>query len=268
MTAVYTPRPAPPLTPIGPADRLLRQVEAIDAWNCDRRAREQALAPAHLTRHDRMDVTRQFEVLRRTQDAIADRAARALRGEVGPIRVPPLTGVIAHRHAWFAEKLAVLLGARGVTIVACTDNGADALGAVVAEQPDVVLTSDRLAMISCDALLEQTRLFAPLALRVVQGCDGQPSDALRMAPKRPSGARTRLPTWQTRSCRCSPSARPSRSGPERDSVPARPLAGRVDLVYRIIIGDALCGVVADGSWRAPRCGAQRLPVTMRAEPVF
>ena len=179
MTVVDSPRPAPQLAHVGVAAKLIRQVEAIDAWNCARRVREHALETAHLTRQDRMDVTRQVAVLRPTQDEITDRAARGLRGEVGPMHMPQLTGVIAHRHAWFAEKVAVQLVARGVTIVGCTDNGAEALGAVVAEQPDIVLTSDRLAMISCDALLEQTRLFAPLALRTVQASDGHQAAALK-----------------------------------------------------------------------------------------
>lgn len=180
MTTVDTPRPAPHRTPVGLADRIIRQVEAIDAWNSARRAREQALQAGHLTRQDRMDVTRQMGVLKRTQDAIASATARGCTLDVGPMRVPRLTGVIAHRHAWFAEKVAVLLRERGMTIVACTDNGADALGVVVAEQPDIVLTSDRLAMISCDVLLEQTRLFAPMTLRVVQASDGQAAEALNM----------------------------------------------------------------------------------------
>lgn len=68
MTVVDSPRPAPQLAHVGVAAKLIRQVEAIDAWNCARRVREHALETAHLTRQDRMDVTRQVAVLRRTQD--------------------------------------------------------------------------------------------------------------------------------------------------------------------------------------------------------
>lgn len=163
---------------VSPADRIVRQVQAIDAWNAARRAREDLLDAAYASRDDRMDAARQVELLRRTQDAITGRTARGLDAEVGPLRTGGATAVIAHRHGWFAEKVAQLLEPRGVVVVECTDNGAGALGAVVTEQPDLVLAGDRLAMMTGEALLAETRLFAPGTLRTVQAADRQP-DALR-----------------------------------------------------------------------------------------
>ncbi|MBC7558690.1 MAG: hypothetical protein H7270_04910, partial [Dermatophilaceae bacterium] len=83
------------------------------------------------------------------------------------------TAVVAHRHAWFAEKVTSLLEGQGVTVVECTDNGADALGAIVTEQPDVVLVGDRLEMMTGQTLLSETHLFAPSTLRAMQANNQQ-----------------------------------------------------------------------------------------------
>lgn len=161
------------------ADRVIRQIEAIDAWNAARRLREQALEAAASSRHERMDVTRRLAALRRTQDALAARSAQALAAESGLRRAPGPTAVLAHRHTWFMEKVALLLAERGVTVLGCTDNGAEALGVVVAEQPDVVLAGDRLAMMTGGTLLAETQVFAPRSLRAAHASDGQQAAALR-----------------------------------------------------------------------------------------
>ena len=151
-----------------PGDRIVRQIEAIDAWNVARRKRESLLEAAGGSRVDWMADRRQADVLRRTHQAIVSSAHGQLAEEVGPLLFPGATAVIAHRHSWFAEKLAGLIAARGVTVLACTDNGAEALGVVVAEQPDVLLAGDRLGMLPGDVLLAETELFSPATFRAVQ----------------------------------------------------------------------------------------------------
>lgn len=169
--------------PVPPACRIVRQVQAVDAWVAARREREQALhAPRRLNRDERMDVAREMDVLRRTHDVIRGRCARALDAEPGPMRVPGLTAVIAHRHEWFADRLALLLGTHGVTVLVCTDNGAEALGTVVAEQPDIVLAGERLAMMPGPALLAQSRLHAPSALLAAEASDQGHADSLHTLP--------------------------------------------------------------------------------------
>ena len=164
-----------------PPERIVRQVEAMDAWIAARRAREQALRAQSMTRDERMDAAREVEALRRTHDAIKGRCARGLDAEIGPLRSPGLTAVVAHRHPWFVDKLTLLLGGHSVTVLVSTDNGAEALGAVVAEQPDIVLVGDRLAMMPGRALLAETRLYAPSALLAAHASDPQEADALRAA---------------------------------------------------------------------------------------
>ena len=152
-------------------DRLVRQIQNVDAWMAARREREQALSAPGLTRDQRLDGTREIEVLRRTHDAIQKRCERGLADQVALMRPPGLTAVIAHRHPWFVDRVVLFLGGYGVTVLECTDNGADALGAVIAEQPDVLLAGDRLAMMSGHALLTQARLYAANTLLAGQAAD-------------------------------------------------------------------------------------------------
>lgn len=191
MTAGTT-RPADQMTPAvpdqgrrqtvqSPTDRVVRQVRGIDAWIAARRRREQALQAASMNRDERLDAAREVEALRRTHDAIRGRCARSLDAEAEPMRWPEPTAVIAHRHAWFFDKLALLLDERGVTVLLRTDNGAEALGAVVAEQPDLILVGDRLAMMPGLGLLAEARRYAPSARLAAQASDPDQADALRGA---------------------------------------------------------------------------------------
>ena len=66
-----------------------------------------------------------------------------------------------------------------MTVLVSTDNAADALGVVIAEQPDIVLVGDRLAMLPVDVLLTQVRRFAPDALLAVAASDLQRAGAWR-----------------------------------------------------------------------------------------
>lgn len=161
------------------ADRFIRQVGAIDAWIAVRRQREQALQAPSMPRAERLDVARQVDALRRTHDAIRGRCALGLGAEVAPLRSTGPTAVVAHRHAWFVDRLALLLDGHGVTVLVTTDNAADALGAVVAEQPDLVLVGDSLAMLPVGVLLADVRLFAPETLLAVAASDAQRAEALR-----------------------------------------------------------------------------------------
>lgn len=167
--------------PTPPAERTLRQVQGIDAWNADRRVRED-LHPAGCDSRDyRQDASRRLDILRRTHQAFVSRTAKGLAASGEDLtRSRALTVIIAHRHARFVQNVTAALMAHGVTVLVSTDNGPDALGAVVAEQPDVVLVGDQLAMMTGDDLLAETRLFAPLTVRAVQ-VNGQQQPDVRAA---------------------------------------------------------------------------------------
>lgn len=154
---------------LSPGDRIVRQLQSMDAWIAARREREQALyAQGRRTRAEHMDVAREIDVLRRTHDAIKGRCASGLDSAIEPLLAPGPTAVIAHHHAWFVDKLAAHLGEHGVTVVVCTDNGAEALGALVAEQPDLLVLGDPLAMMPAATLMAEARRYAPGTLLAVQ----------------------------------------------------------------------------------------------------
>ena len=86
-------------------------------------------------------------------DPARGRAGTGAEVEVGrAVSVPALLRGDArsdrHRQAWFRGKVASGLQAGGVAVEADLENGADALGAVVAEQPDFLLVEDKLPMVS------------------------------------------------------------------------------------------------------------------------
>ena len=163
------------------ADRIVRQAGAIDAWLAARREREQALHSRSMNRDERMELGREVEALRRTHEAIKERCSLGLNADLDALASPGITAVLAHRHTWFVDKLALFLGGRGVTVLVSTDNGAEALGAVVAEQPDIVLVGGCLAMMHGRALLVECRLYAPGALLAAQAADPQEGETLRAA---------------------------------------------------------------------------------------
>ncbi len=79
--------------------------------------------------------------------------------------------VVAHRPGWCSGQLVGGLQAGGVAVVADLQNGADALGVVVAEQPDFLLVEDSLPMVSGLELTKAAARYAPSTLVVVQVAD-------------------------------------------------------------------------------------------------
>ena len=65
-----------------------------------------------------------------------------------------------------------------MSVLVCTDNGAEALGAIVTEQPDLVLVGDPLAMMSGRTLLAEAALYSPSSLLAAQAPDQDQADAL------------------------------------------------------------------------------------------
>ncbi len=120
-----------------------------------------------------MDAARSLEVLRRQHDAVVARADEQLRASGQLLRsTVERRVVIAHRSDWLVRRLEQTLEDRGVLLVARTDNGADAVGLVVAEQPDLVLLEDTLAMLPGSEVVREVRRFSPDTLVAVQAAHG------------------------------------------------------------------------------------------------
>lgn len=164
-----------PDSPVGRSqlDLMTAQVAAIDAWHRARRAGEAAAEASGLTREMRLDLTRRVDAGRREQQALLARADQQLRdsGGVLPGRAP-VRAVLAHRNAWLRDTVAEQLEARGVQVVGVFEDGADAAGTVVVEQPDLVLVEDRLPTLSGLEVVRRVRTFAPATVIGVQCLDG------------------------------------------------------------------------------------------------
>lgn len=151
---------------------LARQLAGIDAWTRQQHV-EDADAAITQTREMRLDAARRLEARRREQQAVLDRAAEHLRasGAVLGSRAP-VRAVLAHRNAWLREKVATGLLSAGVVVVGEYDDGADAAGTIVVEQPDLVLVEDRLPTVPGLEVVRRVRRFCPAALVAAQVMDG------------------------------------------------------------------------------------------------
>lgn len=147
------------------ADLIRLQLAGIDTFH--RLAHPgQAL---HLSREARMDAARADHITQRIRAAVIERTGLGLTGSGGLLCWPsPPRAVLALRHEWFRDTVSEALVRRGVEVVAKLDNGADALGIVIAEQPDLLLAEDKLAMISGVDLVQLARLCAPATRSVGQ----------------------------------------------------------------------------------------------------
>lgn len=124
---------------------VLDQIDALEQWRRTRdpgRAAELADLPARPTREQRLDAQRRHSAREREGSALhacLDRQRRESRPSPARPRA-----VLAHRQPWFLDRLTAALRQRGVDVVAVLDDGADALGTAIAEQPDLLLVEGLL----------------------------------------------------------------------------------------------------------------------------
>lgn len=149
-------------TPRTQLDLATAQLRAIDAWARAQRANEAAADAVGLTREMRLDLSRRVEARRREQQAVLERAAQQLASSGELLGTRPRTrAVLAHRNGWLRDKVTDRLTERGVAVVGIFDDGADAAGAVVVEQPDLLLVEDRLPTLTGAEVVRRAREYAP-----------------------------------------------------------------------------------------------------------
>lgn len=153
------------------AELVADQLAGMDAYHLARAQR--AVATAQQTREMRLDLQRRTEALRAEQAALQARAARQLEESARLLRtsVTP-RAVLAHRNAWLRGKLAHALVEEGVEVVAELEDGAQAAGVVVAEQPELLLVEDRLPGMPGLQVVRRCRQFAPHTSVAAQLLDG------------------------------------------------------------------------------------------------
>lgn len=153
-------------------DLMKAQLDAVEAWAHARRATERAAEAVAMTREMRLDLTRRTEARRREHAALIARADEQLRASGRLIsREASPRAILAHRNEWFRDKVVARLEELGVSVVGLYEDGADAAGTLVAEQPDLVLVEDRLPTLSGLDVVRRARTFAPDTVVGVQVMD-------------------------------------------------------------------------------------------------
>jgi hypothetical protein len=147
-------------------DHLRAQLAGLAAWAEYRRQVEQLLHDPDLSREQRLDSARRIEALRRETATLDARLEQQMREPFRP--GPRATAVLAHHESWVRTRLSLLLGTAGFAVVGELDNGADAVGVVVAEQPDVLVVSDPIAMLTASEVIAACRQLATSTLVAVQ----------------------------------------------------------------------------------------------------
>lgn len=164
--------PVLPWRPRPETDLVRDQIEGIQAWNVARRAieiAEEAEAARARSREMRLDLSRRMDVVRRQHQAMVQRTEEQLRESAYVLRTAaPARAVVVHRNDWFKDKLIDGLRSGGVEVVARLENGADAVGVAVAEQPDLILVEDKLPMVNGIDVIRQVLEYAPGTIAAAQ----------------------------------------------------------------------------------------------------
>lgn len=169
------PSPADCWQPRTALQLVADQLAGVEAFHQSRRIAEQAARAADLavvSREARLDLSRRMTALHREREALLARAAQQMRDSArqlgGRHRARAL---LAHRNEWLRGKVADSLHSRGVAVVAGVDDGADAVGVMVMEQPDLVFLEDRLPTMTGLEVLRQAADLVPHARVVAQLLD-------------------------------------------------------------------------------------------------
>jgi CheY-like chemotaxis protein len=164
-SAVPAPAAPAPLESTGSRsdlDLARQQLQAIERWHTARRDAQSAASRSAASREARMDLARRMDVIRAEHRAIVERTDAHLRSSVDLLqRIAPRRAIVVHRNRWFTDKVCADLAARAIVVVASLSNGAEAVGATVAEQPDLLLVEDSLPMMSGEDVVREVRAFAP-----------------------------------------------------------------------------------------------------------
>lgn len=155
-------------TPRTDLQLLEDQLHAIQAWH-ERQRDTDPPSGSVVTREMRLDQTRRLEARTREQAALVERARCQL--EEGA-RVLAPRAVLVHRREWVRDTVAGRLAEHGVVVVAELDNGADAIGVAVVEQPDLMLVEDALPMVGGVEVIRAVRSYCA-ATRIAAHVEGE-----------------------------------------------------------------------------------------------
>jgi CheY-like chemotaxis protein len=147
------------------SELVVAQILAIEAWH--RTWPEGGVAEVPASRDARGERARQMHALEAIRDAMRAQTAKRLKAAPAVPQQSPRV-VVAHRHAWFVDRLSQALEDYGIAMVARLNNGAEALGVTVAEQPDLLLIEDAMPLVRGEDVLKEVQQFAPRTLVAIQ----------------------------------------------------------------------------------------------------
>jgi CheY-like chemotaxis protein len=140
---------------------LGEQLAAMRVFHHDRNAAELAAVASGMSREQRLDAHRRLDVVRRQHHALVSATQESLDRSGFPLYRPGPRVLVVHRNEWLRRRVAEELAELGIKVVAQLDNGADGVGALVAEQPDLLLVEDALPQVTGMQMLAATRRYAP-----------------------------------------------------------------------------------------------------------
>lgn len=109
-----------------------------------------------------MDRDRRLEVVQRQHAALVARLDAQWAASGGPLqRQVHRRAVVAHCNEWLTAKVRSLLEDHGWQVLACVDNGADGIGIAAAEQPELLLTGEKLLMLPGADVVQEVRRYCP-----------------------------------------------------------------------------------------------------------
>lgn len=142
-----------------------QQLKGIELFTV---ARKQAVAAAARSREVRTRSARRQELLRRQHEALVARTQEHLRRSVDLLRsTTPRTVLLGHRDEWFLDEVTRELRDNGFQVVGRLHDGAEVIGVSVAEQPDLVLVEDTLA-VPGEQLVREVLRYSPGSRVVAQ----------------------------------------------------------------------------------------------------
>jgi len=153
--------------PRSSVELILDQVRAIGAWVQDPVGNQPACAPkgGRVPREMPLDLAGELAALRATHAAVLARAELQLRQTGDPLWADSsCRAVLAHRDVWWRERVADYLTAQGVQVIAQAGDGADVVGVLIVEQPDLVVVQDLLPLLPGLQVVRQARRYAPTSL--------------------------------------------------------------------------------------------------------
>jgi hypothetical protein len=173
MTMTAGPRPTIQRAPT-PLELATLQLAAIERWTAARAARTADLQRRNgRSREQQMDADRQLRVLDAVHSALVAVLDEHLKRTGGALLAHGTARLVTlNRNDWFAGKLAAAAAELGITTLARPTSGAAAFGAMIAEQPELIVIEDTTTMIPALEIIEEVRAFSPHTHVVLQVGDG------------------------------------------------------------------------------------------------